>query len=41
VRDEEEEEEGSRQRFGFLLEGMFSIDLGWESEDLDGGIGYE
>jgi hypothetical protein len=37
----EEEDEGSRQRFWFLVEGMFSIDLGWESEDIDGGIGYE
>jgi hypothetical protein len=38
--DEEERVEGP-SGFGGLLEGMFSIDLGWESEDLDGGIGYE
>jgi hypothetical protein len=30
-------EEKGKKRF----DGLFDIDLGWESEDLDGGIGYE
>lgn len=33
--------EKEKQGVGSSMDTLFDIDLGWETDDLDGGVGYE